>query len=51
MVDRYSRQLILQNIGEEGQEKLLKSHAVIVGSVFRVLAAIIELAWVLVKYL
>jgi adenylyltransferase/sulfurtransferase len=31
MFDRYSRQVILQNIGEEGQEKLLKSHAVVVG--------------------
>ena len=31
MFDRYSRQLILQNIGEKGQEKLLKSHAVVVG--------------------
>ena len=31
MFDRYSRQLILQNIGEGGLEKLLKSHAVVVG--------------------
>lgn len=31
MLNRYSRQIILQNIGEEGQEKLLKSSAAIVG--------------------
>ncbi len=31
MLERYSRQLILQNIGEDGQEKLLKSHAAVVG--------------------
>jgi molybdopterin/thiamine biosynthesis adenylyltransferase len=31
MQNRYSRQIILQNIGEEGQEKLLKSSVAIVG--------------------
>lgn len=31
MLERYSRQLILQNIGKEGQEKLLDSHAAVVG--------------------
>ncbi|HML04360.1 MAG TPA: ThiF family adenylyltransferase [Methanobacterium sp.] len=31
MENRYSRQTILQNIGEEGQEKLKKSHVLIVG--------------------
>jgi molybdopterin/thiamine biosynthesis adenylyltransferase len=31
MLKRYSRQVILSNIGEEGQKKLLKSKAVIVG--------------------
>lgn len=31
MLKRYSRQLILNNIGEEGQRKLINSHAVIVG--------------------
>ncbi len=31
MLERYSRQVILQNVGEEGQKKLLKSHAAVVG--------------------
>lgn len=31
MENRYSRQTILQNIGEEGQRKLKKSHVLIVG--------------------
>lgn len=31
MENRYSRQTILQNIGEEGQRKLKKSHVIIVG--------------------
>lgn len=31
MENRYSRQTILQNIGEEGQKKLSKSHVLIVG--------------------
>ena len=31
MQSRYSRQIILQNIGEEGQEKLLNSSVAIVG--------------------
>src|ERR1035438_7514560 len=31
MQSRYSRQVILQNIGEEGQEKLLNSSVAIVG--------------------
>ncbi len=31
MQDRYSRQVILQNIGEEGQEILLESRVVVVG--------------------
>jgi molybdopterin-synthase adenylyltransferase len=31
MQNRYARQIILQNIGEEGQEKLLKSSVAIVG--------------------
>ena len=29
--DRYSRQIVLQNIQESGQEKLAKSHVVIIG--------------------
>ena len=31
MQSRYSRQVILENIGKEGQEKLLKSSVAIVG--------------------
>ena len=31
MENRYARQEILQNIGNEGQQKLAKSHVIIIG--------------------
>ena len=30
--ERYSRQILLKQVGEEGQEKLLNSHVLIVGA-------------------